>query len=97
MKKSLPASLNAWFIAAAAALASPAMAFDSGSSGADGAFSPVVDTVKPLPPDGIFNFTSVNIPAGVTVRFEKKHRQHPGDVSGQRRCDDQRQYRSQRW
>lgn len=87
MKKSLPASLNAWFIAAAAALAAPAMAFDSGSSGADGAFSPVVDTVKPLPPDGIFNFTSVNIPAGVTVRFEKNTANTPvtflvsGDVT----------------
>lgn len=87
MKKSLPASLNAWFIAAAAALASPALAFDSGSSGADGAFNPVVDTVKPLPADGIFNFTSVNIPSGVTVRFEKNSANTPvtflvsGDVT----------------
>ncbi len=49
----------------------PALAFDSGSTGADGAFTPQVDTVLPLPPDGVFNFTSVNIPAGVTVTFGK--------------------------
>ena len=48
-----------------------ASAFDSGSTGADGAFSPTVNTVVPLPPSGIFNFTSVNIPAGVTVTFTR--------------------------
>ncbi len=48
-----------------------AAAFDSGSSGADGAFSPTVNTTVDLPPSGIFNFTSVNIPTGVTVTFRK--------------------------
>jgi hypothetical protein len=48
-----------------------ARAFDSGSTGADGAFSPTVNTVVPLPPSGIFNYTSVNIPAGVTVTFQR--------------------------
>ncbi len=46
-----------------------ALAFDSGSTGVDGAFTPQVDTVLTLPEDGIFNFTSVNVPAGVTVTF----------------------------
>ena len=46
-----------------------AHAFDSGSTGVDGAFNPTVDTELPLPPDGIFNFTTVDIPAGVTVTF----------------------------
>jgi hypothetical protein len=48
-----------------------AFAFDSGSTGADGAFSPTVNTVLDVPPSGIFNFTSVNIPVGVTVTFKK--------------------------
>lgn len=48
----------------------PALAFDSGSTGADGALTPNVDTVLALPDDGIFNFSEINIPSGVTVRFE---------------------------
>lgn len=48
-----------------------ARAFDSGSTGADGDLSPTVNTVVPLPPSGIFNFTSVNIPTGVTVTFQR--------------------------
>lgn len=43
--------------------------FNSGSTGADGAFNPSVDITVPLPPSGILNYTTVNIPAGVTVRF----------------------------
>lgn len=54
-----------------AAISLTAQAFESGSTGADGAFNPTVDTVLPLPDDGVFNFTSLNIPAGVTVRFER--------------------------
>lgn len=52
-------------------LAAPAFAFNSGSSGADGAFNPTANTELQLPPDGIFNFTDVNVPAGVTVTFKK--------------------------
>ncbi|MES9905409.1 MAG: hypothetical protein ABW168_22375 [Sedimenticola sp.] len=46
-----------------------ATAFDSGSTGVDGAFSPTVNTTLQVPPDGIFNFTEVSIPSGVTVGF----------------------------
>lgn len=46
-------------------------AFDSGSTGADGAFSPTVNTTLELPPSGVFNFTTVSIPSGVTVTFKK--------------------------
>lgn len=59
-----------------------AATFNSGSTGADGAFNPptqvppgaVIDTVNnivtiPLPPTGVFNFTSVYVPAGMTVKF----------------------------
>ncbi|HEX6691461.1 MAG TPA: hypothetical protein VF110_09990, partial [Burkholderiales bacterium] len=48
-----------------------AHAFDSGSTGADGAFSPTVSGPVPLPASGIFNFTTVNIPGGVTVTFTR--------------------------
>ena len=51
-------------------LVSVSFAFESGSTGIDGAFSPQVDTTLQLPEDGIFNFTSVTIPNSVTVRFE---------------------------
>src|SRR3989442_1174478 len=48
-----------------------ALGFDSGSTGADGALSPTVNTQLQLPPSGIFNFTSVTIQSGVTVTFKK--------------------------
>lgn len=48
-----------------------ASAFESGSTGADGAFNPTVNTTVPLPPSGIFNYTSVNIPVGVTVTYQR--------------------------
>lgn len=48
-----------------------AQAFVSGSTGADGAFAPTVNTEVVLPPSGILNYTTVNIPTGVTVTFKK--------------------------
>lgn len=65
----------------------PARAFESGSTGADGAFSPTVNTELQLPPSGIFNFTTVNVPTGVTVTFKKNTTNTPvvilasGDVT----------------
>lgn len=64
--------IPAMLAAAAAAIATPAaLAFDSGSTGADGALAPTVNTEIQLPPSGILNYTSINIPAGVTVKFKK--------------------------
>jgi hypothetical protein len=48
-----------------------AHAFNSGSTGADGAFSPTVNTEIALPPSGVLNYSSINIPVGVTVTFKK--------------------------
>lgn len=59
--------LAALFLAQSYAFA----AFDSGSTGADGAFAPTGNTTVVLPPNGVLNYTSVSIPAGVTVRFKK--------------------------
>jgi hypothetical protein len=64
-----------------------AAAYDSGSSGADGAFNPTVSQTVQLPPNGLFNYTSVNIPAGVTITYKKNAANTPvtilasGDVS----------------
>lgn len=43
--------------------------FVSGSTGANGAFNPSVNTVVTLPANGVLNYTTINIPAGVTVTF----------------------------
>ena len=62
-------------------------AFDSGSTGADGAFAPQEDVLVVLPEDGILNYSSVNIPAGVTVHFVRNRANTPvrmlvgGDVN----------------
>jgi hypothetical protein len=60
-----------WITALLALTAGLAQAFDSSSTGADGAFNPTVNTTVQLPPNGVFNYTTVNIPAGVTVRYLK--------------------------
>jgi hypothetical protein len=52
-------------------VASAAWGFNSGSTGADGAFNPASDTEVQLPADGVLNYTMVDIPAGVTVTFTK--------------------------
>ena len=64
-----------------------ALAFNSGSTGADGPFNPTVNTQVTLPDSGVFNYTSVNIPAGVTVTFKRNTANTPvvilasGDVT----------------
>lgn len=54
-----------------ASVASASWAFNSGSTGADGALAPTVNTEVVLPASGILNYTSINIPAGVTVKFRR--------------------------
>jgi hypothetical protein len=46
-----------------------AQTVNSGSTGADGVFAPTANVRLPIPHDGVFNFTTINIPAGVTVTF----------------------------
>ncbi|MBI5908634.1 MAG: hypothetical protein HY848_01565 [Betaproteobacteria bacterium] len=69
--KTIATGVAAAFVVGALAAPGVASAFNSGSTGADGAYSPTVSTAVQLPPGGIFNFTSVNIPTGVTVTFTK--------------------------
>lgn len=64
-----PAALAA---AIGAAFMTPgALAFNSGSTGADGTLVPTVNIEIQLPASGILNYTSINIPTGVTVKFKK--------------------------
>lgn len=64
-----------------------AYAFTSGSTGADGPFNPTANTVVTLPPNGVLNYTTINIPSGVTVTFLKNAANTPvymlatGDVT----------------
>ncbi len=43
--------------------------FNSGSTGALGALNPTSNTAIALPADGVLNYTTVNIPTGVTITF----------------------------
>ncbi len=61
--------------------------FSSGSTGANSDLTPAVNTVVTLPPDGVLNYTTVTIPAGVTVTFQRNAANTPvtllatGDVT----------------
>lgn len=51
--------------------------FNSGSTGADGAFAPATTQSIAVPDSGVFNFTTVNIPAGVTINFTRNATNKP--------------------
>ena len=51
--------------------------FSSGSTGADGAFAPTTTQTIVVPDSGVFNFTTVNIPAGVTITFNRATNNKP--------------------
>lgn len=54
--------------------------FNSGSTGADGAFGPTANTILAVPSSGVFNFTTVNIPIGVTVTFARNTANTPVSI-----------------
>src|SRR5262249_1166891 len=61
-----------WMIAAMVLLTATAMgqnSFSSGSTGADGSFSPTQSQSIVVPDSGVLNFTTVNIPTGVTITY----------------------------
>lgn len=75
------------FLLAGAAVTAEGATFTSGSTGADGAFSPTANTTLTVPASGVFNFTTVTIPASITVTFKKNAANTPvvilamGDVT----------------
>ena len=58
-------------LAFAAATARAQNTFSSGSTGADGAFNPASNVTVTVPDSGVFNYTTYNIPSGVTVTYER--------------------------
>lgn len=52
-------------------------AFQSGSTGADGAFNPTTNQTIAVPESGIFNFTTITIPSGITVTFTPNSKNTP--------------------
>jgi hypothetical protein len=68
LRLAIALAIAAFVLAAAPALA---QTFNSGSTGADGALAPASSTTLVVPSTGVFNFTTVNIPSGVTVRFAR--------------------------
>jgi len=83
MKKSCVLTLFFLLVFVSAAYAD----FVSGSTGADGAFNPSTNITVQLPSSGVFNYTTVTIPTGVTVTFRKNAANTPvyilatGDVT----------------
>jgi hypothetical protein len=57
--------------ACALAAAPRVLAFESGSTGEAGPLAPTTSVTLPSPPGGVFHFTTIDIPAGVTVRFSR--------------------------
>lgn len=47
--------------------------FSSGSTGADGPFSPTANQTIMVPDSGVFNFTTVNIPVGITITYTRNN------------------------
>ena len=75
------------FVGCALSPVSAASTFDSGSTGTDGSFSPTASVTLQVPDSGVFNYTTVNIPSGVTVTFKRNNANTPvtilasGDVN----------------
>ena len=57
--------------------------FSSGSTGTDGAFNPTADVTVTLPPSGVFNYTTVNIPPGVLVTYTRNALNTPVTILAQ--------------
>ena len=67
------ALLGTFCFLAAAVNVSAQNSFSSGSTGADGPFSPTTSQTIIVPDSGVFNFTTVNIPTGVTITYTRNN------------------------
>lgn len=70
----------AWLVFLVISPVAPAHAqcnFNSGSTGADGAFAPTANQTVQVPESGVFNYTTINIPSGVTIKFARNSRNTP--------------------
>lgn len=64
-------------LAAGLAASLSAQGFDPGSDGSDGALNPQSNLTMDLPPDGIIHATTVSIPSGVTLKFNRNELNTP--------------------
>jgi hypothetical protein len=51
--------------------------FNSGSTGADGAFAPAASQTIQVTDSGVYNYTTVSIPAGVTITYIRNNKNTP--------------------
>lgn len=63
-----------------AATRAHALVADLGSDGSDGPLNITVDTVLPLPPDGVIHASTVTIATGATLSFSFPGATHPGVI-----------------
>lgn len=71
MNLSIPYNKRSLMFILACGISSSCLAFESGSTGEDGALNPIVDTTIQLPENGVLNYTSINVPLDVTLSFAK--------------------------
>src|SRR5262245_2915588 len=64
-------SLTFIFLTLASLTSQAQPTFNSGSTGADGPFEPTMSQTITPPPSGVFNYTKVNIPGGVTITYRR--------------------------
>jgi hypothetical protein len=75
--------LTMWFLAVVAVASTVhAQTFSSGSTGADGALNTAswngnLQLILQLPPTGVFNFTTVDVPSGRTLVFKRNAQNTP--------------------
>lgn len=80
-------SFGLWVSVLAPASRAQLNTFSSGSTGADGAFAPTTSQTIQVPESGVFNFTTINIPLGVTISYTRNSKNTPvtllatGDVT----------------
>lgn len=67
----LPSAAAVTGVLLLAVLSPGVWAFDSGSTGVDGVLNPSASIEVVLPPSGVLNYSSINIPTGVTVTFKR--------------------------
>lgn len=89
-------SLLLMVVGLCAGLALAQNTFNSGSTGANGAFSPTSlptgctrsgsSITCDLPPNGIFNFTTFDLPSGNTLRFNRNARNTPAIILASGNC-----------
>jgi hypothetical protein len=76
-RAALPALLLICLAGALTTTRAQSNVFNSGSTGADGAFAPTTSQTIALPESGVFNFTTVNIPQDVFITFARNSKNTP--------------------